>query len=63
MNNKRIWDGPQTEPHCKIIYTNNFSIITVQVFLQDNKKSGVRTQLIHKAETNSELNLLPGQMM
>lgn len=34
----------------------------VRVLLQDNKKSGISTQLIHKAETNSkELRLLPEQ--
>ena len=59
-----VWDGPQTEAHCKITHTNNFSIVIVQVSLQDNNKTGVSTQQTHKAEANSEeLSLLPGEMI
>lgn len=56
---ERVWEGPQMKPHCKIIYTNNFSIIMVHTFLQDYKKTGVSTQLIHKAERDRQWRTTP----
>lgn len=32
---ERVWEGPQHEPYGNILYTNNFSIIMVQAFLQN----------------------------